>query len=492
MKKSDLVLKLVEMTNLPKKVIEKVIEAKENDKKASYERIANRVSKDLNIELWGNQVRQIRENAKNLLQWEKQALQEINDAIDEKPKYDIENDHYVLYAKNKAKGITEKYSIPVETVDQIFNDFSKHWGNLSGQAIMNKYSLKPKVRNLIKSHIWLYKDSHILSPMSMDNAEKNGTIDEVIQEATYKNFEDKYKHKYKEAHINTLEIEVKKLAKIVGTLDWFIDYITPKLHIIPLQFSKYKKLSSDHTKPVFVFGDKHIGKRDTQWVVRRLDQLSDDIVADNSKEVVLIDLWDHYEALMQWWMHSWQVESMDWKYMWELFMYGIEVYVWFLKKILESGKQIQLKGMWGNHDRMSTKNEWDNERIFSTIFYEMLKMYFKNANIEIEYFSKRLWLFTIDNIDYATNHWEEFGKLKPDALRSKVTTKTNNFLVALFAHYHSASIEQGNNIVKVWIPWLAWENEYDERLLLKSDPWYVKIQKNRHWKPKVEYNFFTS
>ena len=44
----------------------------------------------------------------------------------EKPKYDIENDHYVLYAKNKAKGITEKYSIPVETVDQIFNDFSKH------------------------------------------------------------------------------------------------------------------------------------------------------------------------------------------------------------------------------------------------------------------------------------------------------------------------------------------------------------------------------
>mgnify|MGYP003475454701 FL=1 len=84
MKKSDLVLKLVEMTNLPKKVIEKVIEAKENDKKASYERIANRVSKDLKIELWENQVRQIRENAKNLLQWEKQALQQINDAIDEK------------------------------------------------------------------------------------------------------------------------------------------------------------------------------------------------------------------------------------------------------------------------------------------------------------------------------------------------------------------------------------------------------------------------
>ena len=159
---------------------------------------------------------------------------------------------------------------------------------------------------------------------------------------------------------------------------------------------------------------------------------------------------------------------------------------------MDSGKQIQFKGMWWNHDRMSTKNEWDNERIFSTIFYEMLKMYFKNANIEIEYFSKRLWLFTIDNLDYATNHWEEFWKIKADALRSKVMTKTNHHLVALFAHYHSASIEQGNNITKVWIPWLAGENEYDERLLLKSDPWYVRIQQNRHNKPKVEYNFFTS
>ena len=490
MKKKHLVRKVAEMTNLPKNVIEKVIEAKENDKKASYERIAIKIWKELNIELWENEVREIRENTKNLLQGEKDVLQKINDAIEEKPKYDIEDNNYVLYAKNRWLGVTEKFSIPVETVDEIFNDFSKHGGNLTGQAIMNKYNLKPKVWQLIKSHIWLYKDSHILSPMSMDNADKEWKVDEIIQEATYKNFEDKYKHKYKEAHIDTLEKEVKKLAKIVWTLDWFIEYITPKLHIIPLKLKKYKKIKNNGVSPVFVFWDKHFGKRDTEAVVARLNELSDDIINEKSDNIVLVDLWDHYEALMQWWMHSWQVESMDWKYMGELFMYWIEVYVWFINKILDSGKQIQFKGMWWNHDRMSTKNEWDNERIFSTIFYEMLKMYFKYANIEIEYFSKRLWLFTIDNIDYATNHGEEFGKIRADALRSKVMTKTNNHLVALFAHYHTASIEQGNNITKVWIPWLAGENEYDERLLLKSDPWYVRIEQNRHDKPNIEYRFF--
>jgi len=43
MKKKHLVRKVAEMTNLPKNVIEKVIEAKENDKKASYERIAIKI-----------------------------------------------------------------------------------------------------------------------------------------------------------------------------------------------------------------------------------------------------------------------------------------------------------------------------------------------------------------------------------------------------------------------------------------------------------------
>ncbi len=473
---------------LTKNVVEYVVNAKRRN--AKHEEIIHSVKELLYEEISENEIVEIWEQSKELLGEQKDALIKINNAIDEKPKYDFEDNHYILYAKDKATDTTVKFSIPVETVDQIFNDFSRYGANMSGQAVMNKYGLKPKVWNLIKSHIGLYKDSHILSPLSMDNASKDGTIDEVIQDASYKNFEDKYKHKYKEAHHNILEKEVKNLAKIVGTLDWFIDYISPKLNILPIEFKKVKKLKSNENKPVYVFWDKHFWKRDTEGVIQRLEQLADDIIADPSQEIAIIDLGDHYEALMQGGMHSGQVESMDGKYMGELFMYGIRSYIAFLKKILDAGKYIEFKGIWWNHDRISTKNEWDNERMFSTIFYEMLKMYLDKANIEIEYYTKRLWLFTIDNIDYAINHGEEFGKIRADALRSKVMTKTNNHLVALFAHYHSASIEQGNRITKVGIPWLAGENEYDERLLLKSDPWYVRIQQNRHNKPNVEYRFY--
>ncbi len=248
--------------DLKKNVVEYVINSKKRN--ASHEDIIHSIKELLYEEITDNQIVQIWEQAKNMIENQQEVLSKINNAIDDKPKYDVVDNHYVLYAKDKATDTTVKFSIPVETVDQIFNDYSRYGANMSGQAIMNKYSLKPKVRNLIKSHIGLYKDSHILSPMSMDHATEQGNIEEVIHEASYKNFEDKYKHKYKEAHHNILEKEVKNLAKIVGTLDGFIEYIQPKLNILPIKFKKVKKLSSNENTPVYVFGDKHFGKRDTE------------------------------------------------------------------------------------------------------------------------------------------------------------------------------------------------------------------------------------
>lgn len=473
--------------SIKQNVIKYIVEKKES--KTKHRDIIEWIRKELWETISNWDIVKIWNESKKLIEKQSSALKDINDVIGDEKKYDVIDNHYVVYAKNHAKWITEQFKIPVEEVDKIFNDYSRNWANLTGQAIMNKYNLKPKAWNLIKSHIWLYKDSHILSPLSMDNAASEWKIDEVIQEVSYRNFEDKYRNKYREAHVDILEREVKNLSKILWTLDWFLDYMKPKLQIAPLQFKK-RKIEKLDNRPVFAFWDKHIWKRDTDWVVSRLNDLALDIISDPSSEVVLVDLGDHFEALMQWGMHSWQVEWMDGKYMWELFMYWVQIYISFLKNILDSWKSIHLKGIGWNHDRISTKNEWDNERVFSTIFYEMLKMYLAKANIEIDYYTKRLWLFTVDNIDYAVNHWEEFGRIKADALRSKVITNTNNHLVALFAHYHSASIEQWRWVTKVWIPGLAWLNDFDERLLLLSDPWYVKIQQNRHGKPNVEYRYF--
>ena len=248
---------IADYMNVPENVVKKIAEIKESDNKISFENVARKIKRELDYILDKEDVKNIWNNIKSMVADQKSVLEEINDAIDEKPKYDFEDNHYILYAKDKVKGVTEQFKIPVEVVDQIFNDFSRYGANMSGQAVMNKYSLKPKVWNLIKSHIGLYKDSHILSPMSMDKATEEGNIEEVIHEASYKNFEDKYKSKYKEAHHNILEKEVKNLAKIVGTLDGFIEYISPKLNILPIEFKKVKKLKSNENKPVYVFGDKH-------------------------------------------------------------------------------------------------------------------------------------------------------------------------------------------------------------------------------------------
>ena len=44
----------------------------------------------------------------------------------------------------------------------------------------------------------------------MDIADNEGKVDQVIEEATYKNFQDKYKNKYHDTHVKELEKEFEK------------------------------------------------------------------------------------------------------------------------------------------------------------------------------------------------------------------------------------------------------------------------------------------
>lgn len=477
----DLSLKISKMLNLPENVVKKVLEVKEQNPKQNYEFLAKKISNEIDYILQADDIKEIIQKSRELIKWGKDKLKDLNDAINDNKKYEIVNDEYVIYTTVNSKEwkVKQVYRLPVELVDNIFNDFSKHWANLSGQEIMNKYQLKPKVRQLIKSNIGLYKDSNILSPLSMDNAEN---IDEVIEEATYKNFQDKYKNKYKEAHITNLEKEVKKQAKILGTIEGFMEYIQPIVNSIkPIHIQAIKHTNHKVVEPIYHIWDTHLGKQGTDLVVARLDIVANDIIAEESKKITIDFKWDIFEALMQWGMHSWQVESMNGVYGADLFMFGVNVFVKFLTKILKSGKQITFVGIWWNHDRASTLNEWDNERMYATIFYEMLKAYMGKANIEFKIIRDRIGLFEVDGINYLTGH-EWVHNKQPEKVAWKYSN-TGKHTVYTTAHIHNEWVFTGKNVTQLVINALAGEWEYDKRLWLHSYPWYTKSWKNEFWLP---------
>lgn len=504
MKKSDLVLKLVEMTNLPKKVIEKVIEIRENDKKISYENISRKIKRELNLEFSKDECKKIWDESKMLLKWfenevkwveevirlhSKIDLQELNN-IENKDKYEYEESkkEYTIYYTDRSTKNKFKVYIPLDTADQIHWMYSSNWQNKSWPKIQKELNLHANAWRAIVNCFNLNKDCHILSPISMEIAEREWRLEEVIEEATLHNFQDKYMGTYKEVHIKAIEKEYVKLAKyhanLTGALELIRDVVN---NVIPLYIKALKHKDTPWVPiPVFHWGDTHLWKIDTELVLWRVDYLKQRIIKEKSKIVYINFLWDIFEAIMKWWMHIWQVETMGGIYGTDLFMYSLNVFENMLRQILESGKEVRFIGIGGNHDRESQINQWGSEKIFATLFYELLKAKLQNAKIEFQIIRDMFGKFEVDWVEYVDHHWEKlFNKKKPEAIAWNHAT-TGKHVVVVSAHEHNLQIYWGKDVTHLKIDAMAWQNTYDKDLDLHSYPWFSITRVNEFWIPDIE------
>lgn len=137
-------------------------------------------------------------------------------------------------------------------------------------------------------------------------------------------------------------------------------------------------------------------------------------------------------------MHSGQVEGMDGIYGHDLFMYGVEVFVAFFKKILSTGKTVHFIGIGGNHDRSAKLNTDDNDRIFATIFYEMLKAYMAKAKMTFQIIRDTVGTFDVDGIQYLTGH-EGVQNRQPEKVAWKFAD-TGKQVVYVTAHIHNEQV----------------------------------------------------
>ena len=138
----------------------------------------------------------------------------------------------------------------------------------------------------------------------MDRADQEGKVDELILEATYNNFQDKYKNKYYEADKTTLLKEYKKLAKAWGTIEGFLAHIEPMLNTIkPIKIEALKHPPYRGAIPVYHIGDPHLGKMETEKVIQRLATVAEDIKKEKSKDVYINCLGDIFETLVSGGMH---------------------------------------------------------------------------------------------------------------------------------------------------------------------------------------------
>jgi len=484
-------MKKTELTN---DIINKIREVYKEE--WSIRNTRDKVSEILDIKLTYHNVRNNIWDLIEEVSWLKNELDELNEDIKENKKlYEVDDTHYkfILKVSDSKWNINDKeYNIEISTIDNIFKDFSKYWNNLSSEDILQKYKLKPEVFNMIKSRLRLYKSSHILSPITLERA-KDWELDEYIQEAINSHIQDKYKDKFINTYEKTKEKDYKVKSKILSNIEYTLEHINKYLEWYkPKEYNLDVLKIENNDEIAVLFSDIHLWKRNTQEILERIKIMWDDLVNRKERVIHLIHLWDLVETLAKWGMHIWQLEDMDWPFWFDLLMMWVEVLEELILKLYNAWKEVKFYWIWWNHWRLTQKKEdWFNW-MWEILIYELIKRWLQNIKVEINIL-RDIWnTLDIDDIRYIIHHWDDWVAKKAINKWEKILWEfwdSSKFNIIATADQHH--LEMNNSSDKsLWIivPALAWRWQFDTKIWLSSNPWYIIVKKWINWKPNLTTN----
>lgn len=232
------------------------------------------------------------------------AIESANE--EDKKSYEIlEKDGKLCYKLEAGKSI---FIIPVEDIDKMFKDYSTKGNNLSGEKMRQKYGLKPHAWQAIKSKLSLVKDSHVISPYTLENLSE-AESDEMIEKAIEEHIDTKI-GKFVNTYDKRWNEEAKKALKTVANFQYQLDMISEAIdrhEPIALDFVP-EKIEGD-LEAHFVISDIHFGKTDTNGVIRRMNQIYQEIVANPARIIHITCLGDLVETIAQGGMHPNQLDE---------------------------------------------------------------------------------------------------------------------------------------------------------------------------------------
>ena len=472
------------MENYSNDVLDKIIHLKKVGKR-NNEYIQERIIKEFDINIPLDEIKEILKDIKQ----KKTSIQELNEELDDINNYEIEEDNYVFYVsvtdKETGEKHKKKYSLPISFVDNIFKNYSRYGENKTQQQIIDEFNIEPKAFALLKNRLWLNKRSHVLSNITLERWWEQ--LEEKIIEVSH-TYVDTYKKKF----INSIEKKKKKefdrMAKILANRENQLEHLQEYLKTYKpkkLNFERKEILNNDSV--TVWFSDTHIGKNDTEWVIRRIQKMTNIIINRPEKHVNLMFLWDIAETLLEWWYHSGQINEMDWVYGFDLMMQIVEVFEMMLIELYKAWKEVSFTWIGWNHWR-STKEPWDWQRTNALTIFELIKRWVKSIGVEVKYLRDSINSITLWDYHYIVSHWDnnfaKKAKTKPEEILWKNWDKEKENLI-LFWHLHSTYVAETDKWSIIGLPWLAWVWAYDKRLDLKSSAWMVIIEKGDDGLPNI-------
>jgi hypothetical protein len=247
---------------------------------------------------------------------------------------------YVVFRVKRTEEMSgetfvEPVSIPLDTIDSIFQDYALHGDNLTGQQVCDKYGLSGKAWNAIRARMNLNKMSSVRSDVTLKEMSDEGH--EAIASQHVMN---RTKQRMREAH----DKEVKRLLLITSSTENYLNFVRQKIEgykPISVKLPKAKRPANDDVLSI-VMSDIHLGRVGSEETVRRLARIQTDAILA-SENVIHVDfLGDLAETFVQDGMHPGQLADMDgrWGKGFDLMMNVVGTLETFLIEMSKAGKRV--------------------------------------------------------------------------------------------------------------------------------------------------------
>lgn len=402
-------------------------------------------------------------------------------------RYNVVNHSY----RWKTKKLGEM-NIPVELADELFYEYSRHGLDMSQVAIRNKHDISIQEWHSIKGTLWLYKDSHIFSPYTLDST-PDEEMEAMVDSKMQMKFQDKTRIVEKAYEKETLKAYKKAIRNDsikTFALERMIDELYDVMpEIKPVRISTNPKANKVN-QLVTVIADLHIGSRvesmrvtpdySSDTVRRYLASAAEDINAMRAQNVTIVLLGDLIESF------TGLTHKTTWQEI-EYGMYGAQVIRETLEILEEFVGRVnnveRIIGIGGNHDRSTSDWKEDNKSQIAEVILYFVKRLYKDT-IDVEY-DPLIVSRDIDGIQYLFTHGHK--KVIRDGKQAVIdygNSKLFNLIVS--GHIHRRRVNEDERTFR-WIvaPAVFSGNYYSESNAWNAPPGFLMIYNQGNGKPRV-------
>ena len=415
-----------------------------------------------------------------------------NKSDDDGEKYHVYDDAYHWATKKIGK-----VTIPVELADRLFYEYSRHGLNMSQIGIRQKHNFTIQYWHSIKSTLWLYKDSNIFSPHTVEN-----TADDKLQGMVSSMMEMKFTDKNRlieDEYDKALRNHYKKAIKTESVKTFAIERMVDELYDLTQNNVEHRIVNINRTTGTHLIddlivplADLHIGAkadnlRNTQdfnsaIVRQRLAEAAEYINAKKAKRVHLMFLGDIIESFTGLnHANSWQsIENGI--HGAEVIILAVEIIEEFISLLNNVHSVVSISG---NHDRITASNKEDvHGQVSEIIFYMIKRLHGKHFIVTHD---PLIVSQTIGRINYIMTHGDK-KVVKQDGKQAIIDYGDSTlYNLILSGHWHTREIREDQRSYR-WVscPSIFTGNYYSESNGWSSTPGILLIYNNGNDLPTIE------